>query len=42
MSIVARHGPFVIVLVVAIAFNGRLNTAESSGGSGIKEVHRPR
>jgi len=39
MSIVTRHGPFVVVLVVAIAFNGGLNRAESSGGSGIKGLH---
>ena len=39
MGIVTRHGPFVVVLVVAIAFNGGLNRAESSGGSGIKGLH---
>ena len=36
MSIVARHGPFVIVLVVAMAFTGRSSMAESGGGSSIK------
>ena len=39
MSIVMRHGPFVVVLVVAIAFNRGLNRAESSGGSGVKGLH---
>lgn len=36
VSIVTRHGTFVVVLMVAIAFDGGLNRAESGGGSGIK------